>query len=433
MEPIESPGTGPTPIVPAALRVLGVGRAGARIVEGLHGAGLAGVSLTVLSPEDAVLESIRLPDRRPMGRTLTRGLGAGGDPAQGRACAEAEESVIRELAADGRVVFVVAGLGGGTGSGAAPAVARIAREAGALVVGVVTLPFKFEGRLREGHAAAAFDALRSAADAVICIPNQQVLSTVPEKAPIHEVFAAANRLVAGAVGGIVRLLVQPGEIALDFSHLERLLRGRHAESVMASAAARGEHRAREVVEQLLAHPFLNGGDVLGLADGVLLSLASGPGLPAQEVGWIVDQVQRQCDHAEVVVGTTIDPSLADGIHVTLIAARGGSVPVPERVAADSPPAPVVGGDEGLLGAAESRGSHAGARLVPPAPELTPEQKGEVLARAGGRTGIKRRKPVQTLFNFDVVSKGRFEKTEATILHGEDLDLPTFIRRGYSLN
>ncbi len=433
MEPSEHPGTGPTPNPSTALRVLGIGRAGARILDGLRAAGVDGVGLTVLSPEDGVLNAAGVPDRRPMGRTLTRGLGAGGDPALGRACAEAGEAEIRELASEGRVVFVVAGLGGGTGSGAAPAVARIAREAGALVLGVVTLPFKFEGRLREGHAAAAFDALRSAADAVICIPNQQVLATVPDKAPVGEVFAAANALVAEAVRGIVRLLVRPGEIALDFAHLERLLRGRHAESVMAAAAARGEHRAREVVERLLAHPFLNGGDVLGLADGVLISLASGPGLPAQEVSWIVDQIQRQCDHAEVILGTTVEPALADGLHLTLIAARGGSVPVPERVPAAADRPSTGDGDEGLLGASGDRGSHAAARLVPPAPELSPEQKGEILARAAGRTGIKRRKPVQTLFNFDVVSKGRFEKTEATILHGEDLDLPTFIRRGYSLN
>lgn len=419
-------------------RVIAVGGAGGQALELLLDDRPADLGLAVLNTDVAALDRSRCPVRIQLGGSLTRGLGAGGDPALGRQVAEREAEALRPLVAGARVVFLLVGLGGGTGSGAAPVIARLAREAGALVLGIATVPFDFEGRLRTVHAHEGLQALKAAADAVICLPNQRVLRLLDEKTPVTEVFATANHLLVEGVRGLHRLLTRPGLIQLDFASLERLLRGRHAESAFASVETRGENRAREAVDRILASPFLERGDVLADSEGVLIMVAGGPDLVFSEVEWVVEQLRRQGEQAHLVAGTAIDESLAGRLLVTVVATRGGSALPPVEAGRTSTPAaapaPAGTAEPGseFLSNIPDTSSRASARLVPPAPSLAALQNSGMVPK--GRSGLLRRKrEVQQTFNFDLVSKGRFEKTEATILNGEDLDLPTFIRRGVALN
>jgi cell division protein FtsZ len=420
-------------------RVVAVGRAGIHALGQFAGEGaLCGVDLIAVHTDTAALLGSGVRFRVPLGASGPRGLGAGGDPSLGEAAAEAALGALKSMVAGARVVFVLTGLGAGTGTGASPVVARVAREAGALVLGVATLPFDCEGRLRTGHARAGMQALKAASDAVIMVPNQRVLETLDSRATAPEVFAAANRLMVDGIRGLWQMLTRPGLIKLDFANLERLLRGRHTGSVFAAAEARGNHRAREVVERLLENPFLERDSVLASAEAVLITAAAGPDIPFAEIEQALAAVQRHCEQAQVVVGTSVDPALAGRLMLTLVAAVGGSAPLPEASAPATAPDVSVGdrlsgsgGGISDLGLGQSVGRSAGG-LVPPPPELTAGQR-EQVAQRSGRSAAKRRKAVQSTFNFDVVSKGRFEKTEATILHGEDLDVPTFLRRRIALN
>jgi len=452
MEEIESPIV-PAPVVPTApshdFRVVAVGRAGIAAAEALCGAGaLAGVDVIALHTDARVLARSGAGHKLALNSGQPRGLGAGGDPALGQAAAERESAAIRQLFQGARIVFVLTGLGAGTGTGAAPVVARLARESGALVLAVATLPFQCEGRLRIGHAQAGLQALKAAADAVIAVPNQRVLASMDRQATALDIFGAANRLLVGGVQGLWQLLTKPGLIQVDFASLERLLRGRHSESVFASVEARGEHRSREVIERLMASPFLGPDPVLASADAILVSVVSGPDVPFAEIESVLAHVQRQAEQAQVVTGTSVEPALAGAIVVTVVATVGGSAPLPEapsrggvgfdmgegsmpldnesRVIGDRP-----GGE--YIGLGGSLGGRSSAGLVPPAPDLTPEQREQLGGRHGTRNTTKKKKVVQSTFNFDLVSRGRFEKTEATVLNGQDLDVPTFIRRGTALN
>lgn len=433
--PDSPPSAGP---LTSPYRVLALGGAGGNALELLLDDRPADLALAVLNTDAAALDRSRCPIRIQLGGTLTRGLGAGGDPGLGRQAAEREAEALRPLVAGARVVFLMVGLGGGTGSGAAPVIARLAREAGALVLGIATVPFDFEGRLRAAHAQEGLQALKAAADAVICLPNQRILRLLDEKTPVTEVFAAANQLLVEGVRGLHRLLTRPGLIQLDFASLERLLRGRHAESAFASVETRGENRAREAVDRILASPFLEHGEVLADSEGVLVMVAGGPDLVFSEVEWVVEQLRRQGEQAHLVAGTAVDESLAGRLLVTVVATRGGSalppVEIARATASTAPTGPASGAEPGSEYLSNNLGSssRASSRLVPPAPPIAALQASGAVPR--GRSGLLRRKrEVQQTFNFDLVSKGRFEKTEATILHGEDLDLPTFIRRGVALN
>jgi cell division protein FtsZ len=426
-------------------RVVAVGRAGIAAMDLLCGdTALAGVDLIALHTDGGVVGRSRAPFRHCLNSGQPRGLGAGGDPSLGQAAAEREAASIRKWVQGARMVFVLTGLGAGTGTGAAPVVARIARECGALVLGVATLPFHCEGRLRSGHAQSGLQSLKAAADAVITVPNQRVLSMLDRNTTAMEVFATANRLLVDGIRGLWQLLTRPGLIQLDFATLERMLRGRHSESVFASVSASGDHRAREVVERLLASPFLSPDPVLASADAVLVAVTAGPDVPFAEIEQVLAHIQRQADQAQVVTGTSVDPALAGGLMVTLVASIGGSAPLPEAVprfdtAATSMPmeadrrtdAERSVGD--VLGLGSPGGGRSSGGLVPPAPELTAEQRDSLGGRATGRLGTRKKKVVQSMFNFDVVSRGRFEKTEATVMHGQDLDVPTFLRRGIALN
>jgi cell division protein FtsZ len=377
-----------------------------------------------------------------IGARITRGFSAGGDADLGRAAAEQDADQLRDLFQGVELVFVVAGLGGGTGTGAAPVVARLAKEAGALVLALVTLPFEFEGTRRQLQAADGLEALRASADGIISLPNQKVLQMLDERTRAVDAFKITNDLLAEGVRGIWRLLTCDGLIKIDFADLAHVLRGSHAASVFATAEAQGPSRAREAVEKLLASPLIEGGQSLAQADDVLVSILGSPDLTMAEINQVMEQVRRHGEQAHLIIGAAIDESLSDHLAVTLIASAGPEGLV-SRISShrgetrSDEAEPALPSDRRelhrhLLDPGET--SRPRSRFVAPPPDLSEEQKREMLAQQGtpgrGRRASKWR---QGQLPLEIISRGRFEKSEPTLYRGQDLDVPTYVRRGVALN
>ncbi len=427
-----------------ALKIFGVGGAGGNAVEYMLKSDLPGVSFVALNTDAPALAQCGMAEHFLLGANTTRGLGAGGDPERGRSAAEEEEARLRALCAGVTMVFIVGGLGGGTATGAAPVLARAAKAAGALVLGIVTLPFDFEGARRQHQARRGLEQLKAEADGVLCLPNQKILELVGEHTSVVETFQTANEFLAQGVRGLWRLLSRRGLIHVDFADLCAVVQGRHAESFFATAEARGPHRAREAVEKLLASPTLEGGQWLNEAETVLVSLVGGADLTMAEVNCVMGQINRQCEHACVVVGAAIDEEFNERLAVTLVASRRNGI----NEEKPAPPAAVPNGAQPAAATPEAgleldsqflrstSPPRPAARFVPPPPELTPDKKQQMLARQGtSATRGRKRTPRlhQGQLPLEIISKGRFDRSEPTILHGEDLDMPTFIRRGVALN
>src|SRR5205809_5238215 len=323
------------------LKVLGVGGAGCNAVEHIARQraaqnDFADVQLAAVNTDLQSLFELSVECVIPLGATRTRGLGAGGDPDVGRMAAEEDAEQLRRLCAGAEVVVILTGLGGGTGTGASPVLARAAKEAGALVLAIATLPFECEGARRRSQAQAGLEELKETADAVLCLPNQRVIKLIDEKTSLVETFKITNDLLAQGLRGIWRLLARTGIINVDFADLCAVVRGQHAESSFACAEAQGEHRAREVVEMLLASPWLEGGTLLREAESVLVSIVAGSDLTMAEVNRVMSRINHACEYAHIIMGAAIEAELGDRLSVTVIAARQ-----PEAGAADAVTAAAV--------------------------------------------------------------------------------------------
>lgn len=416
-----------------SIKVFGVGNTGLKVLECLAGAGLPNSSLVSLDTEAHSLAASPAAEKLHLETKPLRGLGTGGDPDRGRAVAEEHLARLKELCAGVDAVFIIAGLGGGAGTGIAPVLARAAKETGALVLGFVTTPFDCEMSRRQRLAAIGLQELRAAADGVICLPNQKVCRLIDENTSALDTFKITNQLLAEGVQGVWRLLRRKGIIEIHFADLAGLFRDRHVESFFAVAEAMGPLRSREVMDKLLAHPMLDGGQMLAQADAVLVSLIGGPDLAMAEINRVMEQLGRQCEHAQVMMGAAIDPALRDRLAVTLIATRKN------LEAAPSEGCTAREAEHEELGAQlleHSAAPRPGSRFLPPAPPLPPEKVALLLARQarpGTRSGKGPPKFRQTHLPLEIISKGRFDKSEPTIYKGEDLDVPTYIRRGIALN
>lgn len=425
-------------------KVVAVGGAGLQAAAHMARSDLADVNFAGVHTDARLLSQSTLAQKLLLGTSLTRGLGAGGDPDIGEAAAEADAPALRGLCQGADLVVVVAGLGGGTGSGTAPVVARLARESGALVLALVALPFDFEGTRRQQQAQLALRQLKTACDAVICLPNQKVSRLIDANTSLVETFHITNDMLTEGLRGLWRLITREGLISVDFADLCRVVRGRQAESCFATAEAMGDNRSREVIEQLTSSPLLDHGQLLAAADAVLVSLVGGTDLSLKEVTQVMEQINRLCDHAQVIMGAAVDPAFGDRLAVTLVATRRNDPPAdkPDRPGTEAAsnlfPADPTAADRGADGLLSPRSATARptSRFVAPAPELTPAEAQEVLARQGRLSARRRKKGAlmrQELLPLEVVSKGRFAKSEPTIHEGEDLDTPTYIRRGMALN
>ena len=413
----------PSDLLP--IKVFGVGGAGCNCLEHLAADAGGNITAYALNTDAQALEGTRADHKYVLGKKISRGMGAGGDPKMGRAAADADAVELRSIVDGAKIVFILAGMGGGTGTGAAPVIARLAREKGALVIGVVTLPFSFEGTRRISQAEAGLQELKSAADCVICLPNQSVLKLVDEKATVPEAFQKANNLVGEGVRGICRLLLQRGLINVDFSDVCSVTQGRHSQSYCATATAEGSTRASQVVEQMLTHPLLDGGKILSNSATVLVSIAGGPDLTLREVQQVMDQITQRCEKAITTMGAVIDPRETGRLSLTLIAScQEATIPAPRKEEEDMQF--VVPNDSP---------NRIDQRFIPPAPELADRTKEDLFKMQGRRGGSRKKGPYlfQTQLPLEVVSRGRFEKSEPTLHAGQDLDIPTFVRQGILLN
>jgi cell division protein FtsZ len=417
------------------MKVLGVGGGGGNAVDYMARQDFGSVSITAINTDAQALLHLGAAAQFTLGVKLTRGLGAGGDPDLGRAAAEEDVVKLRELCAGADIICVVAGLGGGTGTGAGPVVARLARESGALVLGIVTLPFDFEGSRRQRQAQLGLRELKAAADGVICLPNQRVFKLIDENTKVHEAFKITNDLLSQGVRGIWRLLTQTGLINVDFNDLCAVLRGRHEESSLATVEAGGENRSHEIIEKLGNHPFLENGQVLAEADAVLVSLTGGPDMTMIEVNRVMEQINRQCENAHIIMGAGIQETCEGRLSVTVVASRSTSEAgrIPGRADSEGQACDTEQFEKEIANPSEDK--RPASRYVAAAPDLNLQQTENLLTQQP-RSMRQRRKVAalrQGQLPLEIVSKGRFEKIEPTIHQGEDLDVPTYIRRGVALN
>ncbi|HEY0548149.1 MAG TPA: cell division protein FtsZ, partial [Verrucomicrobiae bacterium] len=407
------------------IKVFGVGGAGGNAVNHIARAPFDGVEFIALNTDAAALRQLEVGNKIVLGEKLTRGMGAGGDPERGRAAAEEDAAKIKSLCEGVDVIFIAAGMGGGTGTGASPVIARLAKECGALVLGMLVLPFEWEGGRRQRQAQLGLHVMKAAVDGVICLPNQKLFKLIDEKTSLVETFAITHELLAQGVRGIWRMLMRPGLINVDFADLCSVTRGKHSENSLATAEACGEGRSREVVEKLLKHPLLDGGQALSEASAVLVSIVGGPDLAMAEVNRVMEQINRQCESAHIIMGAAVEESFADKLAVTLVASKRPPAEREEELQAGAPELEKQLVDTQMTARSPSR-------IVAPPPATTAENA-EKLLQNGARGKRKLPKMKQGQLPLEIISKGRFEKSEPTVHHGQDLDMPTYIRRNMPLN
>src|SRR3989440_3439040 len=302
----------------AVIKVIGVGGGGGNAVAHMVTAGIDGVEFMCINTDSQALKHAKVKTALQIGCNITKGLGAGADPEIGRSAAMEDRDRIVELVEGCDMLFITAGMGGGTGTGAAPVVAQVARELGILTVAVVTRPFEMEGNKRACVADHGIAELTKFCDSLITIPNQKLLTVLGPQTTLLDAFKAANQVLQGAVQGIAELITRPGLINVDFADV-RTVMAETGMAMMGSGAATGEGRARAAAEAAVSSPLLEDINLAG-AHGILVNVTAGMDLSIgefQEVGQIVKQFAS--DDATVVVGTVIDPELDDQLRVTVVA------------------------------------------------------------------------------------------------------------------
>jgi cell division protein FtsZ len=329
---------------PRRIAVIGVGGAGSNAVDAMVRAKIKGVEFIACNTDVQALRRSGAKTRVQIGHRATGGLGSGGDPAVGRLAAEEDASRIAKVVSRTALVFVAAGLGGGTGSGAAPVIAAIARERGALTVGVVTLPFAFEGERRAAVAAAAATELGAAVNTIIAISNDRLHEVAAEGASLLDAFAVSDGVLRQVVDSISQLIAVPGLVNLDFADLRTVLTD-GGPAAFGVGRSRGDERTIEAARQALASPLLERG--VDGARAVLFHIAGPPDLRLAEVRQAADEIRAAADPgADVIFGATVDKRFRDDVQITLIATGTGGEPRPETalVAASETAAEVTAAD-----------------------------------------------------------------------------------------
>jgi cell division protein FtsZ len=302
----------------AKIKVIGLGGGGSNAVSRMIAAQFTGVDFIVANTDHQALRASPAPVKIQLGTKLTQGLGAGSNPQIGRDAALEDPEQITRLLTGADMVFITAGLGGGTGTGAAPVVASLAKDLGILTVAVVTKPFHFEGRKRMLQAESGMDALRSVVDTLITIPNQRLLSVVDRGTPLMDAFRVADSVLQQAVQGISDLILVPGLINLDFADVRTIMSGMGM-AMMGTGLGHGEHRALDAAQKAVASPLLDDASIDG-AKGILINFTGGPDLSLHEVEEAARIVQEAAhEEANIIFGAVIDPALQDEVRMTVIA------------------------------------------------------------------------------------------------------------------
>ncbi len=424
-------------------KVIGVGDAGCRAADLLACEPLPGVDCLAFNSDLHGLRGVTNAKKIQLGQSLLRGLSAGGDPESGRASAEADREQLAKCFDKTDLVIFLGGLGGGTASGALPVMARQASDAGSLVLSFVSLPFDFEGPQCRRQADLGFNQLLVTSDAVISLPNQAFLGIVNGQTPIPEILGIINRAFIKGVRGVWQMIEKPGLINVSFQDLRSVVRSKHAKSSFAVAEAKGKHRSRQAVQNLLAHPLLTGADRFEDADALLVNIAGGNSLSIDEVNWIGEQLRLQAGGAKVIVGASTDSSLEEKINLTLIASwhrksRSVSLKIEAPQGDDAVlPVPIEGSAiETAFFEQPAEMSKPTSICVAPPPKSDDQKINRFMAQSsasGKQRRLLKRQFKQGMLKLDAVSRGRFEKSAPTIYHGEDLDVPTFVRRGAARN
>jgi len=314
----------------AKIKVIGLGGGGSNAINRMMEARFTGVEFIVANTDVQALRASPAPVKLQLGARLTMGLGAGADPEVGKNAALEDRDQIKKLLEGADMVFVTAGLGGGTGTGSAPIVAATAKEMGILTVAVVTKPFAFEGRRRSQQADAGLAELRGVVDTLITIPNQRLLAVVDRGTPLVEAFKVADTVLLQAVQGISDLILVPGLINLDFADVRTIMAGMGM-ALMGAGVGKGEHRALDAAQKAIASPLLDETSIDG-ARGVLINFTGGSDLSLHEVEEAARIVQEAAhEEAHIIFGAVIDPSLQDEVRITVIATgfserKEGSLP-----------------------------------------------------------------------------------------------------------
>ena len=315
----------------AVIKVLGVGGGGGNAVHHMITNQVDGVDFICANTDSQALNNLKAKTILQMGTSITKGLGAGANPEIGRQAALEDRDQIADILSGADMVFITAGMGGGTGTGAAPIVAEVARELGILTVAVVTRPFPFEGKKRSAIAEQGIEQLSDNVDSLITIPNEKLLDVLGKEASLLDAFKAANDVLLGAVKGIADLIMHPGMINVDFADVKTVM-SEMGMAMMGTGFATGEDRAREAAESAIRSPLLEDVNLQG-ARGILVNITAGENLSLGEFSEVGDTIEEfASDDATVVVGTVIDPELVDEMRVTVVATGlGGGQAKPKKV------------------------------------------------------------------------------------------------------
>jgi len=299
----------------AVIKVVGVGGGGGNAVNYMLESQIDGVEFINANTDVQALQTSTCNTILQLGGNLTKGLGAGADPDVGRQAAIEDRERIAESLAGADMVFITAGMGGGTGTGAAPVIAEIARDIGALTVAVVTRPFRFEGARRDKLAEQGLKLLKESVDSLITIPNEKLLEVMGKEASLQDAFSMANDVLRNAVQGISELITSPGLINVDFADVKTVM----SEAMMGAASATGATRASEAARNALSSPLLEDTNIKG-AKGILVNVTAGPDLSIGEFGEVGGMIRDMAsDDATVVIGTSIDPEMKEELRVTMVA------------------------------------------------------------------------------------------------------------------
>ena len=451
------------------IKIASVGGAGLNALDRIILDGLERADVVAINTDVQSLTSSVATRKVQLGRSVSRGLGAGGDPEVGYQAALESADEIREALADTDVIFICSGLGGGTGSGAAPYVAQAAREAGALVIAFVTLPFAFEGKRRNAQAREALARISEFAHAVVCFENDRMADLIAPQAGIHQAFAMADITISQSVRSIVNLVHRPGLIRIGFDDLLSALRTRNSRCLFGYGESDSDNRAHDALTQALKNPLMDRGRMLADSTHVLVQVAGGPGMTLSEVEILMQELGRHVsDQTQILFGAVVDGRLGDRLGVTIISSLSAEE---DAVLLQTPPAPSNATSspacehyEPVTPQPELQSEEPAVESVPveepvPADEpmaaealpaatplstetpLIPTRNAEpedLISKPHEKsTSWKEEKAFtekpappakQEVLQFEPVTRGRFEKSEPTIIEGEDLDVPTYLRK-----
>jgi cell division protein FtsZ len=390
------------------IKVVGIGGAGCNALDRLILDGSVNVDLLACNTDVQALAGCVATQKVQLGRHVTRGLGAGGDPELGYSAAEEAAEEVRNLMQGIPLVVVCVGLGGGTGSGAAPLIVKLAREQNSLVLVCATLPFSFEGRRRSQQAQEALRAIQQYADAVMCFENDRMGELILPESGIHEAFAGADHIISQSVRAIVELVNRRGLIHLGFDDLLSALRSHDSRCLFGYGEAGGRDRGKEALRQALRNPLMDRGSLLGQSANVLVNIVGGQDLTLAEVQGVMEELAQHIgDQTQLLFGAAVDGKLDGRLGVTLISSLSGR----STVAATAAPAGNAAGSPGPRALLNANSQPA----LPPVP--------------GFPAAAAQSSPAASEISApEPAIRGRFDKSEPTIIDGEDLDVPTFMRK-----